>query len=339
MKQRIKIRDVAKLAGVSPATVSRSFNNPDLLASETLEKIKDAITKLGYLPDASGRALSSRRTRTVGLVVPTLDAAIFSRFTQSMQTSLAESGYQLLVASHEYNPGLEFNAAQALIERGTEALVFVGLERSTALNALIARSNVQVLATWAVDRTARTMSVGFDNVAASELVTRHLLDLGHREFGVICGYLHHNDRARARVEGIRRTLEQAGIKLSAARIIEQPFTYAGGRNGLSNLVELSPRPTAVICGNDLLAIGALIECQARRLAVPGQISIVGFDNQELASHISPGLTTVNVPTAELGRRSADTIIKMLNGEMPAAPVELPVELVVRGSTGPAPDPS
>lgn len=338
MKQRAKIGDVARLAKVSPATVSRAFNNPELLKSETLQKIKDAITKLGYVPDGSGRALSSRRTRTIGLVIPTLDHALFSRFTQAMQTKLAENGYQLLVASHEYNPALEYNAAQALIERGTEALIFVGLERSQALVELVARSNIPTLATWALDTSGKTASVGFDNYAASVQITHHLLELGHREFGIICGHLHHNDRARARVEGVQKTLAKAGIKLPNSRIVEQPFTYAGGRNGLGRLVELSPRPTAIICGNDLLAVGALIECQARGLAVPQQISIVGFDNQELVSHITPGLTTINVPTSELGRKAAAAIIDMLEGEMPEAPIEVPVELVVRGSTGPAPDP-
>ncbi len=334
MNQRIKLADVARLAGVSSATVSRSLNYPNLLKRDTFKKIQDAIATLGYVPDSAGRALASRRTQTVGLVVPTLDHAIFSRFTQTMQTTLAESGYQLLIASHEYNPTLELNGARALIERGVDALVLVGLEHSQALNELLAQSGIPMLATWALDRSGKSLSVGFDNQAASVLAARHLLDLGHREFGVISGFLHHNDRARARVEGVRKALRDAGLKLPAAGIIEQPFTYAGGRDGLRALVALSPRPTAVICGNDLLAIGALIECQAIGLAVPQEISLIGFDNHELASHFAPGLTTINVPAAELGRVSASTIMQLLAGVMINAPVELPIELVVRGSTGP-----
>jgi LacI family transcriptional regulator len=334
MNQRIKLADVARLAGVSSATVSRSLNYPNLLKKDTFNKIQDAIVKLGYVPDSTGRALASRRTQTVGLVVPTLDHAIFSRFTQAMQTALAESGYQLLIASHEYSPTLELNGARALIERGVDALVLVGLERSQALNELLAQSGIPMLATWAFDRSGKSLSVGFDNQAASVLAARHLLDLGHREFGVISGFLHHNDRARARVEGVRKALHDAGLRLSAASIIEQPFTYAGGRDGLRALAALSPRPTAVICGNDLLAIGALIECQAIGLAVPQEISLIGFDNQELASHFAPGLTTINVPAAELGRLSASAIMQLLAGVMVGVPIELPIELVVRGSTGP-----
>lgn len=332
---RTKLADVARLAGVSSATVSRSLNNPHLLKKDTFSKIQDAIVKLGYVPDRAGRALASRRTQTVGLVVPTLDHAIFSRFTQTMQTALAEAGYQLLIASHEYSPALELNGARALVERGVDALVLVGLERGKAVDDLLVQSGVPVLATWTIDRSGKAPSVGFDNLAASALATRHLLDLGHREFGVICGFLHHNDRARARVEGVRTALHEAGLKLAAARIIEQPFTYAGGRNGLRHLAALSPRPTAVICGNDLLAIGAMMECQAIGLAVPQQISLVGFDNQELASHFTPGLTTIDVPAAELGRLSARALLQLLTGNVIQAPIELPIELVVRGSTGPA----
>lgn len=339
MNRRTKLADVARLAGVSASTVSRSLNSPDLLSRDTLKKIQDAILKLGYVPDSVGRALSSRRTQTIGLVVPTLDHAIFSRFTQTAQTALTESGYQLLIASHEYNPSLELSAARALIERGVDALILVGLARSPAVSELLQQSGVPVLATWHIDETGTVPSVGFDNRKASALVARHLLDLGHRQFGVISGFRHHNDRARARVEGIRSALQKAGLTLAESSIVEQPFTYAGGRIGLRALVALSPRPTAVICGNDLLALGALIECKALGLRVPEDISIVGFDNQELAAHFSPGLTTINVRADDLGRLAASTILRMLAGQTVESPVELPIELVIRGSTGPAPNPS
>ncbi|MGN6388626.1 MAG: LacI family DNA-binding transcriptional regulator [Burkholderiaceae bacterium] len=336
MNRRTKLADVARLAGVSSSTVSRSLNSPDLLNKDTLKRIQEAILKLDYVPDSTGRALSSRRTQTIGLVVPTIDHAIFSRFTHAMQTALAEARYQLLIATHEYNPMLELNAARALIERGVDALVLVGLSRSQAMNELLRQSGLPVLSTWALDRSGKMASVGFDNHAASALAARHLLELGHREFGIISGFLVHNDRARARVDGVRQALQEAGLQLPAASIIEQPFTYAGGRSGLRALAALSPRPTAVICGNDLLAIGAMIECQALGLAVPRDISLIGFDNQELASHFSPGLTTINVRADELGRLSAGTVMQMLAGRAIDMPIELPIELVVRGSTGLAP---
>jgi LacI family transcriptional regulator len=336
MTRPAKLSDVARLAGVSAATVSRALNTPELVRSDTRQGILDAITRLGYVPHGSARALASRRTRTVGLVVPTIDHAIFSRFAQSMQTELAEAGYQLLIASHEYSAALELNGARALIERGVDALVLVGLVQGQALSDVLSRATIPILRTWTYDRTGRSLSVGFDNVQAGERVAKHLLALGHRRFGVISGFLHYNDRARGRVEGVRKALREAGLDLPAANVVEQPFTYAGGRAGLRALLGLSPRPTAVVCGNDLLGIGALLECQDVGLPVPEAISITGFDNQELTSHIRPGLTTVNLPLSDLGRRATEILLGLLAGEVLEASVELPVELVIRGSTAPAP---
>lgn len=332
MNMRVRLSDVARLANVSSATVSRALSNPDLLHPDTLLRIREAVDKLGYVPHGMARALASRRTRTVGLVVPTLDHAIFSQFTQTLQATLAESGYELLITSHEYKAAIELSGARALIGRGIDALVFVGTQRTRALIDLLERTKIPNIATWSVDRTGAIPSVGFDNEAASARLTAHLLELGHRNFGVISGVTHYNDRARARVDGIRESLRQAGLTLPAANVVEQPFTYAGGRAGLRALCALSPRPTAVICGNDLLAIGALFECQAIALSVPRDISITGFDNSELASHVLPGLTTANVPARELGMRSAQAVLKLLAGETLQTPIELPIELVVRGST-------
>ena len=338
MTRPAKLSDVARLAGVSAATVSRALNAPDLVRSDTRQGILDAINRLGYVPHGSARARPSRRTRTVGLVVPTIDHAIFSRFAQSMQTTLAEAGYQLLIASHEYSAALELNGARALIERGVDALVLVGLAQGKALSGLLSKTTIPILRTWTLDRTGQFLSVGFDNVEAGRRVTRHLLDLGHRCFGVISGFLNYNDRARGRVAGIREALRGARLELPAAYVVEQPFTYAGGRSGLRALLGLSPRPTAVICGNDLLGIGALLECQHIGLPVPDAISITGFDNQELTSHIPPGLTTLNLPLADLGHRATEVLLGVLSGEPFTESVEIPVELVIRGSTGPRSDP-
>jgi LacI family transcriptional regulator len=337
MTQKATLADVAQLAQVSTATVSRVLSNPSLVRHDTLRKVREAIAKLSYVPDGAARALASRRTHTVGLVVPTLDHAIFSQFAQTLQATFAESGYQLLITSHEYKPALEVSGARALLERGVDGIVLVGLDRGRALNDLLAQHPIPVLATWSLDTRNHIPCVGFDNYEASRRVARHLLELGHRRFGVICGFMEYNDRARARVEGVRDALRESGIPLPAANVVEQPFTYAGGRAGLRVLGGRSPRPTAVICGNDLLAIGALLECRTLGLSVPADISIVGFDNQELASHMVPGLTTVNVPAGQLGRLSAQAMLKLLDGEKLAKPIELDVELVERGSTGPAPE--
>lgn len=277
------------------------------------------------------RALASRRTRTVGAVVPTLDHAIFARAIQAMQITLADAGYQLLIASHDYSLAVEAIAARSLLEQGVEALL-VGTDHSREVWSLIGDATIPILFTWSLH--VQVDSIGFDNEAAGYLVAEHLLRLGHRSFGLISGHLRNNDRARARLQGVRKAIGAAGLSLPAASVTEHQFGYSGGRAGLAALLALAEPPTAIIGGNDLMAIGAIIEAQSRGLSIPNDLSIAGIDDLDLAAHISPGLTTVHLPTKELGRRAADHVLKRLEGGEADRMTEMSIELVVRGSTGP-----
>lgn len=330
MRNRIRIEDVAQIAGVSTATVSRALSQPDRVRADTRELVQRAVEKLGYVPDAAGRALASGRTRTVGCVIPTLDHAIFARSTHALQNALAQAGYQLLVASHNYDPVQELTLVQALQQRGVDALVLVGAEHHTQLWRLLTDWRNPVLLTWACD--PRLPSVGFDNQAIAALATQHLLELGHRRIGMISGHMQHNDRAKARVQGLRDTLALAGLKLDNAALSQQTLNISGGRLGLIELLKAKKPPTAIVCGNDLLATGALLEAQRQGLSVPGDLSICGIDNHELAAEMNPGLTTVSLPTHDLGRIAAAQILAALAGEPIAQQSMLPFELLVRGTT-------
>lgn len=339
-KTKATLADVARLAGVSTATVSRALSRPDLLQGETLERVRSAVSQLNYVPGGAARALASGRTMTIGAVVPTLDHAIFARAIQAMQTELAENGYQLLVAAHDYSPLLEATAVRAMLARGVDALMVVGADHLDDTWAQLTQAPVPVLLSWSFDE--RLPSIGFDNERAGQMVTEHLLALGHRRFGVISGYLHANDRARMRVAGIRAALHRHGLELGAADVVEQPFTLSGGRAGLAALLARASPPTAIIGGNDLLAIGAIFEAIATGRDVPGELSIVGLDDLEIASHITPPLTTVHLPTTELGQKMAAYLLARLKGTgdetAQTMRIELPVELVVRRSSGPPPKP-
>jgi LacI family transcriptional regulator len=330
MHNRIRIQDVAHIAGVSTATVSRALSNPECVRQHTRELVQRAVDKLGYVPDAAGRALASGRTRTVGCVIPTLDHAIFARSTQALQNSLAQAGYQLLVASHNYDPVQEMALAQALQQRGVDALVLVGAEHHKQLWKSLAEWRKPVLLTWVCD--SRLPSVGFDNHAIAALATKHLLDLGHRRIGIISGHLQHNDRAQLRLMGLRDTLAAAGLKLPANALSEQALNISGGRLGLIELLKAKNPPTAIVCGNDLLATGALLEAQRQGLHVPSDLSICGVDNHELAAEMRPALTTVSLPTQDLGRIAAAQILAALAGEPIAQQSLLSFELLVRETT-------
>jgi LacI family transcriptional regulator len=333
LKNRTRIEDVAKLAGVSTATVSRSLSHPHRVRLDTRQAVQQAIAHLGYMPDAAGRALASGRTKTVGCLIPTLDHAIFASSTHALQIALAESGYQLLVASHNYNPEQELALADALMQRGVDALVLVGSHHHPQLWKMILDWRKPALLTWACD--PRLPSIGFDNHAIAAMAAQHLLDLGHKRIGMISGYTKHNDRAEARVTGLRDTMARAGLSLAGHALSEQALNIQGGRLGLIDLLKAKVPPTAILCGNDLLATGALLEAQRQGINVPQDLSICGIDNHELASEMNPGLTTVSLPTQDLGRLAAAHILSALAGEPTSPQTLLPFELMVRGTTAKA----
>lgn len=333
-KIQVKLRDVAARAGVSTATVSRALTHPDLVSTDTLARIRNAVQESGYLPHGAARALRSRRTRTIGAVIPTLDNAIFANATHVLQKSLEECGYNLLVACHEFHLSAETRIAQSLIERGVDGIVLVGLDHEPQLFELLASFRVPYVLTWAIDPTRHHPCVGFRNREAAARVADYLLDMGHQRIAMISGETAHNDRARERVVGVRQALRSRGLELEVPWLIEAPYTFEAARHALRTLMALDPLPTAIVCGNDVLAIGALSEARALGLAVPARLSITGFDDLQISSLVVPPLTTVRVPTWELGRLAAEHLLALIAGRPVDTSRELPVELIVRSSTAP-----
>lgn len=326
-----RLVDVARAAGVSPATVSRAISQPELLSAATLSRVRLNAQRLGFQPDAAARALASGRSMTVGAVMPTLDNMIFSRALQAMQQVLAVEGFQLLVASHNYSAAAEGEAVRTLIARGIDGLMLVGAERSTETETLLADLRLPTVLTWSAPAVASAVTV--DNVRAGRLAAEHLFALGHRRIGVIIGHLVFNDRQRMRLDGAASYLTEHDCRLPSWCVIEQPLTLSGGRAGCAALTQLAEPPTAIIGGIDLLAIGAMLEAQARGIQVPQQMSVMGIDDLDMSAHVSPALTTVHVPTAAIGAEAARALVRLINGAESRVAVELAVDLVVRQSTG------
>lgn len=331
-----RLVDVARAAGVSVATASRSLSQPGVVRADTRERVRTAAAMLGYVPHGAARALATRRTRTIGAVFPPVDNPIFAGATHALAQELAASGYTLLLASHDYDPQSEFAAARALVERGVDGMVLVGLDHLPETHGLLARAGIPVELTWSLDGSGPHHCVGLSHRGASIRVAQHLLDLGHRQIAVIAGDTRHNDRALERLQGVRDALAARGLRLAARRVIEVPFSVANGRSALARLLAKAPGFTAVVAGNDLLAIGALLECRDRGIAVPGAMSIAGFDDIDVAGAVEPALTTVRVPSAEIGREAGRRLLARLHGADVPRLAELPAPLVVRRSTGPPP---
>ena len=329
------LEDVARRAGVHKATASRALSAPGMISPETVKRVRAAMRELGYVSNGVARALSTRKTRTIGSILPTLDNAIYAVSTVSLERRLERSGYVLLVACHEFNLEAETRALEAMLSRGVDGLVLVGHEHSRATLARLRASNVPHVFTWSSPRTSRP-SVGFDNREAGVLVARHLIELGHRRIAMVAGIVSGNDRARERLAGVRDALEEAGIRLPDDRVTQRPYSLEGGAEGLAQLMRSTHPPTAIICGNDVLALGALREARALGIAVPGQLSVTGFDDMPMARVVSPELTTVHLPMEEVGWNAGELLLGMLGEAVGPATRNLPITLVVRESSGPPP---
>ena len=330
------IRDVASLAGVSTATVSRFFNEPSSLRPDMRRRVDNAVRELGYIRHGAARALSMRRSHAIGAIIPTVDNATRANKVAALQKRCRERGYNLVLALSEYDLDLELQQCRNLIEAGIDGMMLEGGLHDPALYTLLEKRGIAFVNTSVYDPLSPYPNIGFDNRATASRLAEHLLDLGHREFGMIAGPRRGNDRASDRVNGVRDALRARGLDMPDERIVEHPYRVIEGRKGLRALMSRRPQPTAVICGNDVLAFGALIEAQALGRRVPGDLSIAGFDDLDWASQLPPGLTTMALPASEVGQMAADFLIDSLTGTALPRAVEVEVKLILRGSTGPAP---
>lgn len=326
------IREVAQLAQVSVATVSRALNNPEVVRPEVRARVAEAVATLGYIPDASARAMSSGRTRTIGVIVPTIDNATFARGIDSLQRLLSAHGYLLLLATSGYDTGVEFKQVQNMVSRGIDGLILIGDMHAEALRRLVETQRIPCINACIYHPDKPYASVGVDNEKAGHRACRFLLDLGHRRIGMVAGLTTENDRALARVHGVRRALQEAHLDLPAHYLIEGPLRLDDARQAARTLMALPERPTAVIGANDLVAYGVLMEAERGGLRVPHDLSVVGFDDLEWSRHLRPSLTTMHFPTDEVWTRAGNHIVHALNGLPTVLHHEVDVALVVREST-------
>ncbi len=328
------LHDVARRAGVSTATVSRCLNAPQVVSEATREAVLRAVDELGYTPHFAGRALASNRSNTIGAVIPTMENAIFARGLQAFQETLAEAGVTLLVASSNYDPVRELDQIRALVGRGVDGLLLIGVERPPETYAFLDRRHIPYVLAWNYRADMKNCFVGFDNRRAALELTREVLALGHRRLGMIAGITQDNDRASDRVDGVRAALVEAGLPASALQVVEARYSLNEGRRACATLLERSPRPTVVICGNDVLAVGAIGMAKQLGLRVPTDLSITGFDDIELAKAVEPALTTVHAPHRRMGQAAARALLAIRDGAADCPGRLIETRLAMRASLAP-----
>lgn len=333
VKTKPSIDDVARRAGVSTATVSRSLNEPDRVKSSTREAVRAAIDELGYTPHFGGRALASNRTNTIGAIVPTLENAIFARGLQALEEHLASKGATLLVASSGYDPIREGDQIRTMLGRGIDGLLLIGTARPDETYHFLRRNDVPVVIAWSSAEESRYPSVGFDNRSGAETMTQLVLEQGHRRVAMIAGISDGNDRAAERIVGVQRCLEAHGLELTAPRLIEAEYNLRDAGDAMRRLMDQEPPPTAIVCGNDILAVGALMQAKQMGLSVPGDVSIVGYDDIEIAEVVDPPLTTLHVPHRRMGRAAAELLLAMRDRQPHDRTVLFDTAPVLRESLG------
>ena len=328
------LKDVAERAGVSSATISRALNDPDKVAADTRAKINAAILELGYTPNFGARVLASNRTGTVGAVIPTLSNAIFASGVQAFQEVLDENCITLLIATTDFDPEKELYQVRQLLAHGAAGLLLVGADRPWTTLDFIEKHGVPHVLGWCAHADSDQTCVGFDNAAAAYDATQRVLMQGHRRIVMISGECASNDRAQARLDGVRRAISDHGRGAALLSVTEAKYLLQMGAEAFVTAYSTRPHPTAIICGNDVLAAGAMIQAREMGLDIPGDISIVGFDDIGLARAVHPGLTTVRVPQSEMGRQAAEQLLAKISGETPPPNPELQTEFIMRGTLAP-----
>ena len=323
--------DVARQAGVSTATVSRCLNSPERVVEKTRKRVMSAVEQLGYTPNFGARVMAAKRTFTIGAIIPTMENAIFARGLQAFQEELHRRGYTLLVSSSAYQPEIEEEQIRALVSRGADGLLLIGHDRDPEVYSYLQSREIPVLSAWVYLPDSGQPTVGFDNRESMRALAQQVIDYGHRRISLISGITKGNDRAAARMAGLRDALAANGLDPGAMPVIETPYEIENGAVAFQTLMQAATPPTVVMCGNDVLAAGALRGAREMGLSVPGNVSITGFDDIELARIVTPQITTVHVPHREMGRKAAIALIDMVEKRGAGETIELKSTLQIRES--------
>ena len=327
-----RIRDVARAAGVSTATVSRVMNGAQNVRPETREHVLRASRNLNYLPNPAARTLSTNRTKTIAAVVPTLEYSIFAKYLTAIEQTLAQRGYSLVIALSNFDSEEELMAARKLLGMGAEAFILSGIEHCDMLVDLFDTRSIPFVFTSVWDPHCPVPTVGYDNAALAHSAIDYLVAKGHREISVIHGPLDNSDRTRMRKSGALAA-EREQLALS---FYETELSVAGGKQAATSILRARERCTAVLCFSDVLALGCIFALQEHGIAIPDDISVMGFDNLDWTPHVTPALTTINLPVTEMGESVARQLIDFLENDRPIAAKLLAGSIVERSSVAEAP---
>ncbi|MEM9638538.1 MAG: substrate-binding domain-containing protein [Pseudomonadota bacterium] len=305
--KKADIISVAKAANVSASTVSRYFNHPELLKLTTRRKIERAVRKEGYIRNRAAQTIHGIRSGTIGVLVPTIDHTIFAEVVQAFSDAVAQEGFTILLASHGYDQQREYEILRKFLEHRVDGVALTGLDHDDAVFQLIDSQDVPSVLMWNYAENSPLPSVGASNRLAGELITQHVLSLGHREIACMFAPSEGNDRAKERRLAVLTTLEEAGVRIPTERKLTTVYSISASKRDAITLFSDPNLPTALICGNDIIATGAIYAAATVGLKVPNDVSIVGIGDFKGSSDIEPGLTTVRLPARQIGKMAGSNL--------------------------------
>jgi LacI family gluconate utilization system Gnt-I transcriptional repressor len=329
-----RMRDVAKRAGVSAMTVSRALSEPSKVSEEMRERVLSAVKEIGYLPNHLASSLSSSRSTTIGLIVPSIDNSIYTQSIKGLSDVMRKSGFQLMIAESGYDPDEEEELVATFLAHRVSGLVLHSTKHTPQTIAMIKKSGVPVVENGNIPAEPLDMVVSYSNEDAANAMTMHLGRLGYKHIGFASLFSMHNDRSKDRLKGYLRALEQLGFQADARLIVETSRGLSAGAEAVARVIQSVPEVDALFCAGDVLAVGALFECQKRGWAVPDRIALASFDDVDLMRHVVPSVTTLRLPRYDIGERSARMLLsRIMDGaeHLRGSVVDLKFEIIQRES--------
>lgn len=315
----VRLSDVAAAAGVAAMTVSRALNQPELVSERTRERVQRAVIETGYVPNRVAGALASSRSKMVAVLVPTVAHSLFADVVQSITDTLALEGYQVLLGLTGYQTTEEAAVVETVLSRRPDALVVAGTRHSDVTRARLKTARIPVVEIWDMSDDPLDMLIGFSHRAVGEAVADYLLGCGYQRFGQAMA---DDPRSHQRAEGFNARIEaeqaarpDTGIAVTTCWV-DTPASLVGGRTAAASLLADMPDCEAIVCSSDTLAMGVIAEAQSCAMVIPETLAVMGFGDMSFAAATWPALSTVRIDGAEIGRLTAEHLLKRFNAGNP-----------------------
>ncbi|WP_315705272.1 MULTISPECIES: LacI family DNA-binding transcriptional regulator [unclassified Bradyrhizobium] len=329
---KVRLTEVAELAGVSPITVSRFFRNPQTVSPRRRVRIESAAKELGYVPNLAARALASQRTEVIGALIPSLTNNVFSDVLRGIYDAFEGSRYSIQLANTRYSVLQEERLLRLFLMQKPAGLIVTGIDQTADSRSIIEAADCPVVQIMELGSEPIDMMIGFSHVDACYGAISHLLDQGCRRIGFVGARM--DPRVQRRLQGYQKAMKDAAL-LDPRLIVTTtaPTSVTLGGSLFSDLIARAPEIDAVFCANDDLAMGVMFECQRRHIAIPDQMAIVGFNDMEFMAAAVPTLSSVRTNRYEMGNRAATMIVDAIEGHAPdPRVVDLGFEVMQRQSS-------